>query len=160
MSISFGEKIKLIREALKLSQVDFSELVGVGISSLKKNESGVSDASSPTLQKIAEHPISHKYALWLISGQTNPEAGQIAPGDEIPEQSLNNQTITKDEFDQEFVKTVADSLLMFCHLGWFEPNTEKVDFDDCGKLVLKDVTPLLNKMPQHQQSLNLINKTG
>ena len=33
---------------------------------------------------------------------------------------------------------------MFCHLDWFRPNKDKaVDFDDCGKLLLKDLKPVI-----------------
>jgi hypothetical protein len=37
---------------------------------------------------------------------------------------------------------------MFCHLDWFVPNTDKVDFDDCGKIILKDLRPVIESRYQ------------
>lgn len=149
MSIAFGKKIKLIRESLGLNQPKFSDLVDVGISSLKKYETDVSEVGSLALHKIANHPQCQKYALWLISGQIAPEAGQIAPGDIEPEQALKDDALSQDEFDKEFIKTVGDSLLMFCHLGWFTPDKDnKKVFDDSGTLILKDVRSLIESRYQ------------
>ncbi|NQZ24464.1 MAG: helix-turn-helix transcriptional regulator [Colwellia sp.] len=149
MSISFGEKLKLIRSTTGLSQQKFSDLIGLGISSYKKNEGGFTEVGSITLQKVATHPACNKYALWLISDTTNPESGQIAPGDIDSEQALKNEALSQDEFDKEFIKTVGDSLLMFCHLGWFTPDKDnKKVFDDSGTLILKDVRSLIESRYQ------------
>ncbi|MEZ7207157.1 MULTISPECIES: DNA-binding transcriptional regulator [unclassified Pseudoalteromonas] len=140
MSNTIGEKFRLIRNTTGLSQPKFAELVGISVSSYKKYEGGHSEVGSQPLLTIANHPEFKKYALWLITGDTKPEAGQYSPSDKI---ELAN-TITTEQFEEKFVETVSQSLLMFCHLDWFKPNVEKqVDFDDCGKLILKDVKPLL-----------------
>ncbi len=43
MSITFGEKLKLIRTSTGLSQQKFADFVGLGISSYKKNEGGFTE---------------------------------------------------------------------------------------------------------------------
>lgn len=142
MSISFGEKIKLIRTTLKLSQNKFADLVGIPLSSVK-NYDGGTEVGSAALKKVATTEQCAQYALWLLTDTTNIDAGQIAPGDDLPELTAQKELLAQTDFDEKFVKTVADSLLMFCHLDWFVPNTDKVDFDDCGKIILKDVRSLI-----------------
>jgi transcriptional regulator with XRE-family HTH domain len=143
MSNTFGEKFKLIRNELNLSQDKFARLVDIPVSTYKKNEGGFSDVGSATLQKVANTEQCAQYALWLLTDKTNIDAGQIAPGDDLPELTAQKELLAQTDFDENFVKTVADSLLMFCHLDWFVPNTDKVDFDDCGKIILKDVRSLI-----------------
>ncbi|EHK2665054.1 helix-turn-helix transcriptional regulator [Salmonella enterica] len=77
--MTFSEKIRLIREAEGLSQRQFSQIIELPISTLRKYEI---DSSIPTIQnlmKITKHPQFKKYTLWLMTDETAPEAGQIAP---------------------------------------------------------------------------------
>lgn len=144
MSISFGDKFKLIRSELGMSQDKFAKFIDVSVSTYKKNEGGFNEVGTATLQKIASHPDCNKYALWLISDVTNPAAGQIAPGDELPEQAAEKEQLAQAEYEEKFVKTVGDSLLMFCHLDWFTPKSDSGKlFDDCGKIILKDLRPVI-----------------
>ncbi|WP_024602866.1 helix-turn-helix transcriptional regulator [Pseudoalteromonas sp. TB41] len=141
MSTSLGDKIKLIRGTTGLNQIKFSELVGIGISSYKKYESGNRDVGAQSLLSIANHPQFKKYALWLITGETNPAAGQFAPGDVIDELGLLNE----EEFEEQFIDTSIKSLMMFFHLDWFRVNPDKkIDINDCGKLLLKDLKPIID----------------
>ncbi|APM00221.1 transcriptional regulator [Pseudoalteromonas phage C5a] len=141
MSISLGEKIKLIRGTTGLNQIKFSELVGIGISSYKKYESGNRDVGAQSLLAIANHPQFKKYALWLVTGETNPAAGQFAPGDSIDELGLLNE----EEFDEQFIAKSTQSLAMFFILGWFVKNPDKeFDINDCGRLLLKDLKPVID----------------
>ena len=140
MSINVGEKIKLIRATTGLNQIKFAELVDINISSYKKYESGHMEVGAPAILAIANHPDFKKYALWLVTGETNPSAGQYAPSDQV----ITSGSLTDEEFEEQFVDVAAKSLLMFCHLDWFRPNKDKaVDFDDCGKLLLKDLKPVI-----------------
>ncbi|WP_338411438.1 helix-turn-helix transcriptional regulator [Pseudoalteromonas nigrifaciens] len=141
MSIVIGEKFKLIRGATGLNQVKFAELVDIGISSYKKYESGHSEVGTPALLKVANHPQFKKYALWLVTGETNPAAGQFAPGDSIDELGLLNE----EEFDEQFIAKSTQSLAMFFILGWFVKNPDKeFDINDCGRLLLKDLKPVID----------------
>lgn len=149
MSIAIGEKFKMIRGATGLNQVKFAELVDVGISSYKKYESGHSEVGTPALLKIANHPQFKKYALWLVTGDTNPAAGQYAPGDITPESS----SLSEEEFEEQFIDVAVGSLMMFCHLDWFKPNKDKnVDFNDCGKILLKDLRPVIEARANNTSS--------
>ena len=139
MSINIGEKFKLIRSTTGLNQIKFAELVDINISSYKKYESGHSEVGTPALLAIANHPDFKKYALWLVTDETAPDAGQFSPADNIIEAG----SLSHEEYEAEFLDTAAQSLLMFCHLDWFRPNKDKVDFDDCAKLLMKDLKPVI-----------------
>ncbi|WP_065978227.1 helix-turn-helix domain-containing protein [Pseudoalteromonas lipolytica] len=149
MSTSLGDKIKLIRGTTGLNQIQFSELVGIGISSFKKYESGNRDVGAQSLLAIANHPQFKKYALWLVTGDTNPAAGQYAPGDITPECN----SLSEEEFEEQFIDVAVGSLMMFCHLDWFKPNKDKnVDFNDCGKILLKDLRPVIEARANNASS--------
>lgn len=157
------EKLKKIRNAVNLSQPKFSELVDIPVSSYRRYEQNQSEMLVTNLEKILSHPEFQKYVLWFMTGKTNPSVGQIAPGDAEAEEQVEQQALAQVEFDQQFMKVVEDSMLMFCHLGWFEvkfTKEDKIDFDTCSSLILKDMKPVLQKMPQQQQNLHLVNKTG
>ncbi|MEZ7277199.1 helix-turn-helix domain-containing protein [Pseudoalteromonas sp. 68 DY56-GL68] len=140
MSNNIGQKIKIIRESLNLSQAKFCELLDIGLSGYKKYETGISEPGAGNLEKIANHPQTKMYFLWLFTGETNPALGQIAPGDAVPEGKLSEE-----QFEEQFIDTAVGSLMMFCHLDWFTPNKDKkVDFNDCGKLLLKDLRPIID----------------
>lgn len=149
MSMSLGEKFKLIRGTTGLNQIKFAELVGIGISSYKKYESGNHDVGTQSLLAVTNHPKFKKYALWLVTGDTNPAAGQYAPGDIAPECN----SLSEEEFEEQFIDVAVGSLMMFCHLDWFKPNKDKnVDFNDCGKILLKDLRPVIEARANNASS--------
>ena len=157
------EKLKMIRNATGLSQPKFAELVGIPDGSYRKYELDKREMGSNTLLSLLNHPDCQKYSLWFMTGETIPDIGQISPGDKISDQHIDTTEMSQDAFQQEFIKTVEDSLLMFCHLGWFEvrlKKEDKVDIDTCAQLILKDVTPTLRKMPRQLDNFNLADKTG
>ncbi|MTC34340.1 helix-turn-helix domain-containing protein [Providencia alcalifaciens] len=77
--MNISEKLKAIRTAEGLTQVQLCEIMELSISTLKKVEAGYNDPALATIMKITKHPKFQKYALWLISDTTAPEAGQISP---------------------------------------------------------------------------------
>lgn len=81
------EKIKKIREAEGISQFDFAVETGINMNTLRNYETGRRETMrSNELEKICQHPRFQKYTLWLMTGETAPEAGQISP--EIEERRL------------------------------------------------------------------------
>lgn len=77
--MTISDKIKAIRTAEGLTQLQLSEIIGLSISTLKKIEAGYNDPVWDTMIKITQHPRFEKYTLWLMTNKTAPEAGQIAP---------------------------------------------------------------------------------
>ena len=73
-------RIRQIREAEGLSQDAFAKETGLNYGGLRQYETGRRESiGSKQLEKITCHPQFQKYALWLVTGTTAPEAGQISP---------------------------------------------------------------------------------
>lgn len=79
MSSVYPKKLRLIRLSEKLTQPAFSELTGIPLSTIKNYESGGQDVGLTIIERALTPVILQKYTLWLMTGQTTPEAGQIAP---------------------------------------------------------------------------------
>jgi transcriptional regulator with XRE-family HTH domain len=143
MSNKFDEKIKLIRNYLGLSQAKFSELSDIPLGSYKNYENGTREISASALHKISNLPECKKFALWLMTDMTNSEMGQLAPNESI-ENKPSLQLIDHDEYQSQFIEQVQETLMMFGYLDWLLINTDKCDFEACGKLMLKELQPIIN----------------
>ncbi|EOK5539529.1 helix-turn-helix domain-containing protein [Enterobacter ludwigii] len=77
--MKMGEKVKAIRAAEKITQINFCEITGIPLSSLKNYEGGHSEPSLTNMLMITSKARFEKYTLWLMTGKTAPQAGQIAP---------------------------------------------------------------------------------
>jgi transcriptional regulator with XRE-family HTH domain len=67
-STALGEKILHIRKVEGLSQQEFCNITGAGLSAIKNLEAGSSDnLNTKTLFAITNHPRFKKYAVYLIS---------------------------------------------------------------------------------------------
>lgn len=77
--MKLSEKVKALREAEGLSQAKFCKIIDLPLSTLKKYETGNFEPGGNSLLKITTHPQFQKYALWLMTDKTAPQAGQIAP---------------------------------------------------------------------------------
>ncbi|MCU1740047.1 MULTISPECIES: DNA-binding transcriptional regulator [unclassified Pseudomonas] len=78
--MDLGSKLKEIRHTERLTQTEFGELTGIKLETLKSYEYGRSKSvSSVELLKVTTHPRFEKYALWLVTGKTCSECGQITP---------------------------------------------------------------------------------
>jgi len=78
--MSVVNRVKAIREAEGLSQREFCQETGLVLDTLRNYEQGKrASIGSKELEKITTHPRFTKYALWLVTGEAAPEAGQISP---------------------------------------------------------------------------------
>ncbi|EOG5906804.1 helix-turn-helix domain-containing protein [Vibrio vulnificus] len=77
--MNFGKKIKAIRIAEGLEREIMSQLTDIPRGTIRNVEQGVSKPSAETLEKITKHEQFKKYAYWLMTDDTLPESGQIAP---------------------------------------------------------------------------------
>jgi transcriptional regulator with XRE-family HTH domain len=77
MSTELAKKIRLIRETETSGRAEFSEKIGIAKKTLEGIEQTGRVPKGDLLEKICqEWP---KYTLWLMTGKTIPEAGQISP---------------------------------------------------------------------------------
>ncbi len=81
----YKERIKSIRLNEELSRDEFSQLIDISKGTIRDYEQGLRVPSGEILMKITNHPQFQKYALWLMTGQTAPESGQICPEFSIQE---------------------------------------------------------------------------
>ncbi|EAM2921776.1 XRE family transcriptional regulator [Salmonella enterica] len=81
MSSSHAQKLREIRKAEKLTQLEFSKTIGIALSTVKNYERGDKEVGLSIIDKVTNHPRFEKYTLWLMSkeGKTNEAAGQISP---------------------------------------------------------------------------------
>ena len=75
----FEKRLKSIIKEERLSQRQFAESVGIPLSSIEGYVAGKRSPTADVVGKIASHADYKKYALWLITGDTAPEGGQICP---------------------------------------------------------------------------------
>lgn len=74
------EKLREIRRAEGLTQVQLCEATGINLSTWKSYElQRRKEVSSLELLKITMHPQFKKYTLWLMCDDTALECGQVSP---------------------------------------------------------------------------------
>ncbi|HIE4800352.1 TPA: helix-turn-helix domain-containing protein [Serratia marcescens] len=78
-SSSAGKKIRQIREAEGIGRTQLAEMIGVPYNTLTNYEMKGIQMTERSLMLFTSHPRFQKYTLWLMTGQTAPAAGQIAP---------------------------------------------------------------------------------
>lgn len=79
MSSTHAQKLREIRKAESLTQAEFSNLVGIALSTVKNYERGGQEVGLSIIDKVTNHPMLEKYTMWLMNGKTNEAAGQISP---------------------------------------------------------------------------------
>lgn len=79
MSSHYAKKLKEIREAEGLSQVQLSAEIDVPVGSIRNYETGYRDVGLSIVSKFTSHPRFEKYTLWLMTDKTNEAAGQVSP---------------------------------------------------------------------------------
>ncbi|KZN65522.1 hypothetical protein N473_12480 [Pseudoalteromonas luteoviolacea CPMOR-1] len=146
MSTSFATRLKQLRVSLEESQISFSEILDIPTASYRKYEKGEREPTLSVIEKFFTHPLTQNHACWLITGEERPNADtsntQMTPPDVT--QSYNK------DFESKFIQTAKESLLFICHLGWFKRGKE-VNFESCGKILLRDLEPFLDKNAGSQQ---------
>ncbi|MCF6442532.1 helix-turn-helix transcriptional regulator [Pseudoalteromonas luteoviolacea] len=145
MSTSFATRLKQLRVSLEESQISFSEILDIPTASYRKYEKGEREPTLSVIEKFFSHPLTENHAHWLITGEQRPNAT-------TSNQNVTHENITQSynkDFETQFIKTIKESLLFICHLGWFKTGKE-VNFESCGKILLRDLEPFLDKQTDIQ----------
>ena len=74
---SIGIRIREVRESTGLGRTLWAREVGINEKTLKKIELEEQRARDDVIEAVAKH--YPQYAYWLVTGMTQPEAGNIAP---------------------------------------------------------------------------------
>ncbi|MBK0058239.1 helix-turn-helix transcriptional regulator [Pseudomonas sp. S44] len=72
-------KMKAIRSKEGLTQSEFCQLLGFSLSTWKKYEAGITEFALAPFLVVANHERFTKYALWMTTGRTAVEVGQVSP---------------------------------------------------------------------------------
>ena len=75
--MDFSEKIKEIRKTEGYTQKKFAELIDVSEDSIRNYENNRRIPTGDVLKNICQQ--FPEYALWLMTDQVQPEAGNISP---------------------------------------------------------------------------------
>ena len=86
------DKIRKIRESKGYNRTEFEEITGVLAKTWANIELGKQKANEDHLKAITN--VWPEFALWLLTDQTIPEAGQISPEIEEARRSQNLRTGT------------------------------------------------------------------
>jgi DNA-binding XRE family transcriptional regulator len=79
MSMSQGEKLRLIRFSEQLNKKELTDLIEVNYTTYHGYENDKSRMTLDSAIKIFGHPRFHKYQDWFLYDRTDPSRGQIAP---------------------------------------------------------------------------------
>ncbi|MBI0277297.1 helix-turn-helix transcriptional regulator [Hafnia alvei] len=79
MSSEYDKKLKAIRKAEGYTQASFAELTGINIGTIKNYEVGKREVGLSVIDRILKLEPFKKYTMWLMTGDTAPEIGQISP---------------------------------------------------------------------------------
>ena len=92
------DKIKHIRLSKGFTQVQFSELTGIPLGTLRNIEQHT-EPSWDHMQRILALEFCGHYALWLIADKTAPACGQVSPDmvESIRQQKAIEQKVKKSE---------------------------------------------------------------
>jgi len=127
--MTLQEKIKLVRTSQKLTQDNFSEIIGIPKTSLRKYETGEREPSGKALLKIIEsYP---QFALWITTGETIPEGGQVMPGETKIQMGYSG--VPAELLDAAFERMLTASIA----LGWLTPKPE-IQFSMLADLLRHD----------------------
>ena len=77
--MSFEKKLKAIIKEEEYSQAKFANEIGISRSAVEKYVSGKQEPAGGIMLKIVNHEKFKKYTLWLMTGDVNPDAGQVCP---------------------------------------------------------------------------------
>lgn len=75
-------RLKAVRKTEDLAQPEFADMVGIPLGTYQNLEQG-KGSSWTNIEKIIMHERFYKYSLWITTGATCDECGQIsatAPG--------------------------------------------------------------------------------
>lgn len=84
--MKFGKKIKTIIKEERYSQREFAKLIDIPLGTLENYLSDRNELPAKIIAKIVNNEQFKKYTLWLMTGDVNPEMGQISPAFSTQEQ--------------------------------------------------------------------------
>ncbi|HGJ5865889.1 helix-turn-helix transcriptional regulator [Arsenophonus nasoniae] len=79
LSRNYSQKLKIIRKAEGLTQLQFAKITGLSLGTVKRYEVHLQTARAEIMEKVLLAPEFRKYTMWLLHDETAPSIGQISP---------------------------------------------------------------------------------
>jgi DNA-binding XRE family transcriptional regulator len=79
MSMSQGEKLRLIRFSEQLNKKELTDLIGINYTTYHGYETDKSRMTLDSAIKMFGHTRFQKYQDWFMYDKTDPAKGQVAP---------------------------------------------------------------------------------
>lgn len=93
LSIDYSEKLRLLRKSEGLTQQEFSDITGLGLSTIKKYETGQKIAGIASVERVINVDQYKKYTMWILLDEVSPASGQVAPQTTNAESDRNSKRI-------------------------------------------------------------------
>ena len=140
MSNDFSDRLKELRLFLGMNQKEFASFCDIPVPSYRKYESGDREPPLSVIQKFITLKEIKPHAYWLITGvKPEEEEKQLDNPNQVAFRPLG----TFESFEQAFVTETVKSIETFAYLDWINLNTDKIDLSACGKLLFKEVQPII-----------------
>ncbi|MBI6255767.1 helix-turn-helix domain-containing protein [Proteus mirabilis] len=113
MSSHYEKKLRMIRLSENLSQSAFAKLTGLNIGTIKNYELGKRGVGLGVIEQILKIKDFKKYTLWLMIGETNEKAGQVAPKEFIKLQNRMANTfkilgMSAEDVEEQIINYIKD----------------------------------------------------
>lgn len=87
VSIDYSQRLMMMREAEELSRRQFSDITGIPLNTIQKYETGHQPARAELVERVLQVERFKKYALWLMTGHSAAENGQVSPTPLVDDES-------------------------------------------------------------------------
>lgn len=77
--MSFKNRLKSVIKEERYTQKEFSMELDIPLRTVEEYVSGRNKPSGDLFMKLSNHEKFKKYTMWLLSGNAEPNSGQISP---------------------------------------------------------------------------------
>lgn len=84
--MSLGKRLKAIIKEERMSQRGFSEEIGFSLTAIEQYISDKRTPSGELFIAMGTHKVFKKYTIWLLTGDVDPNSGQVSPDFSTQEQ--------------------------------------------------------------------------
>ncbi|MEC4729067.1 helix-turn-helix domain-containing protein [Shewanella sp. D64] len=77
--MSFGKRLKSVIKEERYTQGEFAEEMNVTRGRIEEYIAERNKPSGELFMAMTKHKVFRKYTMWLLSGEVEPNSGQISP---------------------------------------------------------------------------------
>lgn len=84
--MSFGKRLKAVIKEERFSQKNFATEMNVSLRAIEEYIAERNKPSGDLFMAMGGHKIFRKYTMWLLTGDVEPNSGQVSPDFSTQEQ--------------------------------------------------------------------------